>query len=101
MSKVPKSLRWLFWNVDVAKLDTERDAMTILGRILERGRMEDVQWVIRTYGMPRIERFFREGGHPEITRRTRLFWRAALNVRRDVWPEPEASRQHNAAPWID
>jgi hypothetical protein len=98
---VPEALHWLFWNVDVRSLDTERDAAAILGRVLERGRMDDVRWAVRMYGLERIERFFREGGHPEISRRTRLFWRAALGVRRDAWPEPEASRASSAAPWID
>jgi len=101
VSPIPKSLHWLFWNVDVARLDVERDAVAVLGCVLERGRMEDVRWVVRTYGLPRIVRFFEEGGHPEISRRTRLFWRAALGARRDAWPEPEASRARSAAPWID
>lgn len=94
-------MHWLFWNVDVSKLRVERDADAILAKVLERGRMEDVRWVVRTYGLPRIGAFFAAGAHPEISRRTRLFWRAALGVRRDAWPEPQASRENNDAPWID
>jgi len=97
VTALPAKLHWLFWNVEVSKLDVERDAVAILARVLERGRMEDVRWLIRKYGLPRIERFFRAGGHPEISRRTRLFWRAALKVRRDEWPEPDASRERHDA----
>jgi hypothetical protein len=98
---IPEAMHWLFWNVDVTSLEPSRDASTILARVLEHGRMEDVRWAVGTYGLERIESFFREGGHPEISRRTRLFWRAALGVRRDAWPEPEAFRESSCAPWLD
>lgn len=101
MNRVPADLRWLFWNVDPSKLDVTRDAGLILSRVLERGRLEDVRWAIRTYGLPRIRRFFSEGAHPEISRRTWLFWRAALDAQEERWPEPAAWRRNSNAPWID
>ena len=94
-------MRWLFWNVDVDALDLDRDADLVLARVLERGRLEDVGWLMRTYGLERIHVFFRAGAHPEVSRRTRLFWRAALGAREERWPDPAGWRENSGAPWID
>lgn len=99
--KVPKSHRWVFWDVDAALLDTDRHANYILGRVLEFGRLAEVQWVIATYGMDRIHRFFREVGHPEMSDRTLRFWRVALNAKDEPWASPPAWRKSSSAPWID
>jgi hypothetical protein len=32
----------------------ERDANYIIPRVLEKGRLEDVRWLIGAYGLPRI-----------------------------------------------
>lgn len=101
MPSPPRELEWLFWNVDRRDLDLERDAKLILARVLERGRLEDVRWLVRTYGVPRIHEFFRAGDHPEIGRRTRLFWRAALRAQGESWPERPVWREDSNAPWID
>jgi hypothetical protein len=60
-------MRSLFWNVDFESLDVERDADLILARVLERGRMVDVNWVLETYGLERIHRFFRAAPRPELS----------------------------------
>ena len=39
--RLPRSLHWLFWDVNAARLDVQRDASFILGRVLEFGRLED------------------------------------------------------------
>lgn len=101
MKRVPQELRWLFWNVDVDALELDRDADVVLARVLERGRLEDVRWLVRTYGLERIHEFFRAGASPEVSRRTRLFWRAALGAREERWPEPPDWRKSSSAPWID
>lgn len=100
MAAPPETLDWLFWNLDRRRLDDERDATTILARVLEHGGLEDVRWAVRRYGLERIRAFFAEGAHPEISRRTWCFWRAALRAREDAWPEPR-SRASSDAPWID
>lgn len=54
----------LFWNVDVNRLDVARAADFIVTRVLERGRMVDVDWALAHYGIERIDRFFREAPGP-------------------------------------
>jgi hypothetical protein len=98
--KVPDALRWLFWDVDAAALDVETHANYILPRILEFGRMVDVRWALETYGRARIHRFLRDVGHPELSDRTLLFWRAALKAEDETWASPPAWRKSRIAPWV-
>ena len=56
--RLPRNMKSLFWNVEFRRLDADRDADFVLARVLERGRLRDVRWVIRHYGIPRIRRFF-------------------------------------------
>jgi hypothetical protein len=97
---LPKELRWVFWEVEFGALDPERDADFILARILEYGRMNDVRWLIRTYGMDRIHEFFRAVGNPELSERTRLFWRAVFHAEEERWATSPDWRRSSSAPWI-
>jgi hypothetical protein len=63
-------MKTLFWNVALDAIDVDRDVDFVLTRVLERGKMADVHWVIRRYGLDRIHRFFRETSRPELSRRT-------------------------------
>ena len=99
-AKIPDEFRWLFWDVDVETLDVEEHANYILPRILEFGRMAEVRWAIATYGLPRIHRFLRDIGHPELSARTLHFWRAALKAENEKWASPPAWRKSRIAPWV-
>lgn len=94
-------MRWLFWEMDFPKLDAERDADYVLARVLEHGRMEDVRWAIRRYGLERIHQFFREVGDPELSKRTLGFWRAVFNAEREKWASPPSWRRTNKRLWVD
>lgn len=89
----------MFWDLDARALDAERDAYTILTRVLEQGRLRDVAWLLSSYGPERILRYFREGASPEISRRTLSFWRAFFAAEEETWPSPPDFRRSSAAPW--
>jgi len=99
MARLPKQVRWLFWEADFPGLDTERHADYVLARVLEQGRMRDVRWLIATYGMERIRRFFETVGHPEISDRTLAFWRAVLDAKEDKWASPPTWRRRSSRRW--
>ncbi|HSN86037.1 MAG TPA: hypothetical protein VL025_04730 [Thermoanaerobaculia bacterium] len=101
MAKVPKRFRWVFWDVDTGALDTASGRDYIIPRVLELGRLEEVRWLIGTYGMDGIHQFLREVGHPELSRRTLGFWRAALKAEGETWASPPEWRRSKAAPWVD
>jgi hypothetical protein len=94
-------MKWMFWNVDFSALDLERDATTILGVILERGRLDDVRWALQYYGRGRIRQFFQRGGHPELSERTRRFWRVFFSAAEESWAEPPGWRRHSSDLWND
>ncbi len=96
---VPESQRWLFWEIDPARIDPSRDADYCIARVLEHGTLADVRWLVRTYGLDRIHRFFREVAHPEISQRIRAFWRAFFDADDEIWAEPPSWRRSNAVPW--
>jgi len=93
---VPSSLAWLFPELSVARLDPERDRRFILARVLERGRMVDVEWCLKRYGRESIRAFFRESAHTEISPRTRRFWRVVLGAQEEPWPEVPSFRRPSA-----
>lgn len=100
VSAIPASSRWIFWDVDPDGIDLERDANGVLARVLERGCLDDVKWLIQTYGLERIRVFFREVWAPEVSERTRGFWRAFFEAEHETWAEPPAFRSNNSSLWI-
>lgn len=99
--RLPRSLGWLFPEHDLETLDALRDRRLVLSRILERGRMVDVEWCFRTYGLEGIRDFFHSGYHPEISPRTERFWRVVLDEKEAEWPKPPDFRRFSAGLWRD
>lgn len=100
MRRLPRRLAWLFWDADPRRIDLDAHERAIIPRVLERGRLVDVQWLLDTYGRDRVHWFLRDVGHPELSARTISFWRAALAAEDESWADPRASRPISAAPWI-
>ena len=99
--RVPAELRWLFWNDDFSRLDLHRDEDHVIARVLEHGGLTEVRWLLAQYGTQRIRRFFRTVGHPDISDRTRAFWRVILHAGNERWPQPAAWRRDSSALWVD
>lgn len=95
---LPEDMHWLFWDVEPGHIDVELHADYVLSRVLERGRLEDVLWVMRAYGTERIHAFFRERARPELSPRTLAFWRAFFREEQP-WPTNRASRPLSVEPW--
>jgi hypothetical protein len=98
---VPDAQVWLFWDVDPNAIDLRRDTRYVLGRVLERGRLRDVRWVVSVYGLDAVRDFFRAGDHPEVSGRTRAFWRTFFNESAQEWPDRPDFRKSSSVPWID
>jgi hypothetical protein len=99
LNVLPTELRWLFWDVSPASLDFEKHKRFILARVLEKGRLSDVRWLIRQFGEQAILDFMRHSAHPEISARTRAFWRAYFRAQDESWQSPPTWRQNSNAPW--
>ena len=94
----PDAMQWLFWDVELAQLDVNAHADYILGRVLERGRIDDVSWALRFYGERRIHSFLRERPRAELSARTLAFWRAFFREEHP-WPTLPAWRGNSSEPW--
>lgn len=92
MATLSPPLHRLFWNLDLAQIDPDVDVDTVLARVLERGDLDDVRWVLERYGEPRVLAFFRAGAHPDVGRRTREFWRAWFVAGDEQWQERRGCR---------
>jgi hypothetical protein len=99
VAALPQSRGWLFWDVEAADLDTELHVDAIIPRVLERGVLDDVHWLIDTYGLDRIHRFLQDVGSTELSPRTIAFWRALFDAEDESWALPPAWRKDSAAPW--
>lgn len=71
-----------------------------MGRVLEFGTLRDVHWLIDVYGKERIHTFFRESGHPELSKRTIAFWRNYFNAEHETWRKPPAFRRSSSSFWV-
>jgi len=96
---IPKPQRWLFWDVDPSEIDPVRHAAFVIPRVLEFGTLVDVRWLLARVGSPRIHRFLRDQGHPELSAKTLAFWRAYFRAQEERWATPPAFRRHSALPW--
>ncbi len=97
---LPRHLRPLLWDTAPARIDPVRDAEFLLARVLEFGTLRDVHWLIDFYGKPRIHRFLRESGHPELSRRTIAFWRSSFKAEHETWRQPPDFRRNTSSFWV-
>jgi hypothetical protein len=88
---IPSGLRPHFQEYDVRTLDLDRDANLIIQRTLEYGSWDEVRWLFRTYGGPRIRTFVRERGERMLSRVVFNYWRKLFRIHRwRRWPFPTA-----------
>lgn len=73
---IPSSLHRYFWDVDPRQLDSARHERPIIERLLERGDMESVRWMLKTYDRKRIADVARVSR--SLSPKSRNFWQLVL-----------------------
>ncbi len=68
----------LFWDVDPDKLDLEKNAQFIIGRVLDFGGIEDWKAIKNFYGLKKIKEAAL--GHVFSDRRSPNFWSIILKI---------------------
>ena len=71
-SQVPEFLRPYFWDVAFEELEIKTHAFLIIKRVLDRGNLHDIRWLIKTYGKDAIKRVVMET--KDLARPTGNFW---------------------------
>lgn len=89
---LPEGARRLFPHYDAVDLDATPSL--VIGRLLEDGDGEDLQWLFATFGEEAVRHWFAERGGRQLSARSRAFWRLVLGVEprasvpgsEDLWP---------------
>lgn len=68
----------LFWDVNLKKLDLEKNARFIIGRVLDFGNLEEWKTIKDFYGLEKIKKVVQEHVFPDA--RNRNFWSTILKI---------------------
>ena len=98
--KIPKSLHQYFWDVDIKKLDPLEKSFFVINRLLDKGNVEAVKWVRKTYSRKTISDTFTtmRGYQPKVA----SFWSLFLNIPQEkiiCLQEPYLSRRRMHWPY--
>ncbi len=80
-TKLSESLRPLFWDVKFEELEVEKHAFLIIKRILDRGNLSDIRWLLKTYGKDEIKKVVMETR--DLSRPTGNFWADILDINKN------------------
>lgn len=81
---IPESFRTYFWDIDFEKLDVKKSAHLIIKRVLDRGNLSDIRWLLNTYGQDSIKRVVLET--KDLSRPTGNFWADILDLDKSTVP---------------
>lgn len=77
---IPSSLAPFFQEYDLAQLDVERSAATIIERTLRFGNREELRWLFRSYPRTMIINWVEEWGHFVLPKPHLAFSRLVLDL---------------------
>ena len=55
-TQLPEFLRSYFWDVAFEQLEVKTHAFLIIKRVLDRGNLRDIRWLVKTYGKDAIKK---------------------------------------------
>jgi len=68
----------LFWDVNLGKLDVEKSAQFIIGRVLDFGNLKEWETIKNFYGLAKIRKVAQK--HIFFDPRSANFWAMALGI---------------------
>ena len=81
---LPESFRPYFWDVKFEELDKNTHAFLVIKRVLDRGNLRDVQWLLRTYGRETMKNVLFET--KDLARPTGNFWADVFGLDKSKLP---------------
>lgn len=82
--KLPDYLKPYFWDVKFEDLDVLTHGHLVIKRILDRGDSQAVRWLVRQYGLKKIEEVVTKTR--DLARPTGNFWADILSISKDRLP---------------
>ncbi|MBU2632299.1 hypothetical protein KKG52_01155 [Patescibacteria group bacterium] len=83
-AQLPKYLRSYFWDVAFEDLGIKTHAFLIIKRVLDRGNLRDIRWLIKTYGKDVIIKVVMKT--KDLARPTGNFWADILGLDKNQIP---------------
>lgn len=71
----------VFWDVDVKKIDFDKQSDFVIARILEHGHLGDVKWLLRKYTPGKIKKAICQAR--DLSEKTANFWAMYFKIPRD------------------
>lgn len=91
-------VRMLLWDVDPSTTDVDRDATRICERVMTRGSLEAMRWLLRTYDVQQLREHLARVGPRGMPPRELAFWSAVLDVEA---PPTDSSHRGGRPAWAD
>jgi hypothetical protein len=82
--QVPEFLRSYFWDVKFEELGVEKNAFLIIKRVLDRGNLHDIRWLVKIYGRDEIKKVVMKTR--DLARPTGNFWADMLGLNKRKVP---------------
>lgn len=80
MQPIPTSLAPFFQEYNLATLNPQRDAHTIIERTLQFGDRTELRWLFSTYSEEQITAWVRQFGKEKLPQPHRTFWQVVLDI---------------------
>jgi hypothetical protein len=76
--RIPKYLHRFFWDVDVKKLNPQKYPYFVINRLLEKGNIEAVRFVLKNFPKEKIIETFKK--IRDFNKKTAYFWSLFLKI---------------------
>lgn len=77
-TQLPEFLRPYFWDVTFEELEVKKHAFFVIKRVLDRGNLSDIRWLLKTYGKDEIKKIVMRT--KDLARPTGNFWADILGL---------------------
>ena len=71
-TQLPEFLRSYFWDVNFEELEVKTHTFLVIKRVLDKGNLHDIRWLVATYGKDAIKKVVMET--KDLARPTGNFW---------------------------
>lgn len=83
-TQLPQSFQTYFWDVKFAELETGTHSHLIIKRVLDRGNLSDIRWLLKTYSTDEIKKVVMSTR--DLARPTGNFWADILEIDKNKVP---------------
>jgi len=86
--------QYLFWDVDLKELDSQKNKKFIIKRILSRGSLDDFRWASSYYGKKLIKDVLIK--NRTLDAKSQNFWQLYFNIDKSKCVQTQLTKKHSA-----